>query len=99
MEFHAGAQRQAQLRRRHLIPARGQQRLGLEGAAVVVHQRLIDRGMDAVGQGVVLGMDVPGRDVTGTRPLEGLGLKATGRDSQGCSQHDRLHGHGERFHR
>ncbi|WP_443082449.1 hypothetical protein [Tepidimonas sp.] len=34
--------------------------IDLEGAAVVVHQRLVNRGVDAVLQRVVLRMDVPG---------------------------------------
>ena len=77
MKLHPIAQRDAQLRGRHLRPAAGQHGLGLEGAAVVVNKRLINRCVNAVGQGVVLRMDVPGGNVAGAGPFEGLCLDTT----------------------
>jgi hypothetical protein len=54
VKLYAGAQVQTQLRRRELLPGRRQNGLGLESLAVVVHQRLVHRGMHTVGQRVVL---------------------------------------------
>jgi hypothetical protein len=42
--------------------------------------------MHAVGQGVVLRVNVPGGDVAGAGPFEGFGLQSTSGQSQGCTQ-------------
>ena len=81
MELDAFAQRDANLGRAHLREADRQHRLEFE-LPVVVEQRLIDCGVHAVGQRVVLRMDVPRRDVTGAGPFEWLGLSAKSHERQ-----------------
>ena len=74
---------------RHVLPRDGQLGFGLESGAVVVNQRLVDRSMDAVGQRVVLRMNVPGGNITGAGPLERLGDGGAHGHSHGNAQ-----GHG-----
>src|SRR5690606_5973192 len=87
MKLHATAQRDPQLRGRNLRPTAGEHGLGLERAAVVVHERLVNGSVPAIGQCIVLGMDVPCGDVAGAGPLERLGMQASGSQCQ-CGTQD-----------
>src|SRR5207302_11321193 len=91
VKAHALSQAEAPLRRRDLLPARGERRLDVV-VAVVARQPLIDVHRHGERRGMVLRMRVEAEDVVLRRPAKIRALGAKAGDQQGREQRNESHG-------